>query len=49
MKKTNKKKCFGRNRNIVGKGENKFSPFSTMFSKALFLGLLKSKVYMVKS
>ena len=50
MKKTKQtKKCFGRSRVIVGKGENKFSPFPTMFSKALILGLLKCKDYVVKS
>ena len=41
MKKTKKKNCFGRSRNIVGKGENKFSPFPTMFSKALFFRVVK--------
>ena len=42
MKKTKKKKnCFGRSRNIVEKGENKFQ-------KLYFSGLLKSKDYVIK-
>ena len=43
-----KNNCFGRSRNIVGKGENNFSPFLTMFSKAFFFGVVKGKDYVVK-
>ena len=42
---------FDRVENIVGKGENggTFSPFPTMFSKDLFVKVIKSQYCMVKS
>ena len=33
---------FDRVENTVGKGENVFSPFPTMFSKGFFVGVVKS-------
>ena len=35
--------CDSKGKNIVGIGEPAFSPFSTMFSKAVFEGLLKAR------
>ena len=41
---------FDRTENIVGKGENAgYSPFSTMFSKGFFLGVIESRACVVKS
>ena len=40
---------FDRVENTVGKGENAFSPFPTLFSKAFFFGVVKSQDCVVKS
>ena len=40
--------CFDRVENIVGKRENAFSPFPTMFSKGFFPRVVKSRHFVVK-
>ena len=44
----NLKFVLGSVQNIVGKGENACSPFSTMFSKGFFYKVVKSRACVVK-